>query len=247
MKENTTKVEIDSRMFNSVVSVQVDKRRYNAILYAVKVSENEIIPVVITSKSILKGNVTVLLNYTNSDGAIALGSMTVPSKMWHISKNYDIGIWPCANFMLAIRARGNTLTNVPLIEQMAISKKDLLYTNLIEKTFSIGYIGSIHNDVNNWPLSYVTYTASPITQNFDGKPYFLLNGNEPNNILGAPVFINIAYEGRIGIRFVGMWMEQSVKTDMVGPNDFSAILKAEKIIEFANKVINKIQKDEKKK
>ena len=52
--ENTTKTEIDSRMFNSVAVIQIGEHSYNAILYAVKISDNEIIPVVITSKSLFK-------------------------------------------------------------------------------------------------------------------------------------------------------------------------------------------------
>ena len=237
-------IDFGNYMFKSVVMLLKGAEISNGFLCALSTSETDIIPFVITSKSFIHDKSHVAFQYTNKKGKLELGTIELEEKDWYISDEYDIAAYPCGQMMNAIKATQNNFGNIPLIEKMILSSEEEQQLNLIETTYSIGFINAVHNNENCWPMSYVAYTASPISKNFDGKPYFVINSNIPKNILGSPVFVKWFHKGIWGYRLAGMWINQKEIENNVGNNtNFVGILKAKIIFDFIKSIKSKVQQD----
>lgn len=238
-----TLADFGNYMFKSVVMIKTKENTGSGFLLAVNVSETGIMPFIVTSKSLIKEKIQVVFQFINDEDKIELGAIETEAENWNVSESYDIAILPCGQIMNASNMTKNKIVNTPLIDKTILSNEEEQQIGLIEETFSIGYIDSINNNENCWPMSYVAYTASPIFQDFDKKPYFVINSKQLEGILGSPVFARKFYKGTWGYRLVGMWMDQTdTKENVKYGGNFTVILKVKVILDFIKSIQEKITK-----
>lgn len=233
--------EFERTLFLFTVRLDIDDILYNGFLMSTPIDDNQIIPFVVTCSDFIrkaeeKGIFVHILCKDNN-----ITNFKTRKSDWHISAN-GLAVLPIGGVINSL-TETSAVTNRIIPETFLISEEDRPYVSLIEKTYTFTYPDRISNAANFWPMCYTADTASPVTQNFDNKPYFIVNAAPGFNIEGSPVFIKIHTVLKEKIVFVGMWIPSNdEKKQMIGDIPFSAVLKAEEIAFFLKQVKQKINK-----
>lgn len=242
--KNITMADIEEFMFHSVVSVYDGKDTFNATILALDITEGKIMPFIVIPKEAVKNKSTssIIVTYQNQENnEINFMKFSVNISNWIYPDKLPIALMILSPIINTFKDKNKFLNSV-------ITKKFLLddefkqYLKLVENVNAISFYQRISNSVNCWPLSYTTTTASPISQNFDDKPYFVVNGN-PENMAGAPVFVEVSNVLSTRLVFAGVWInDKTLLNEAVGDvNNFSLVLKAEAIFEELEKYRDIVQ------
>lgn len=239
--------DIQEYMFKSLVRID-NGNIVNGSLVGIEIEGDRIMTFLIAPKAEIqdKKEISVLVPYKEGeDTSIKICKFGTDSLKWLYQDNLPIAALPFSPFINFLQEKQYKFSNIIITKKALISDEFKDSLKLIESIHAIAYPNGIHNERNFWPISYTTYTASPISQDFDGRPYFLVNG-APKYMSGAPVFVEISNFFKSCISFVGIWIEDiDIKKSAVGEEgNFSLILKAEKIFEFLEELKNKMQLQE---
>lgn len=232
--------EFEQTLFLFTIRLNIDDILHNGFLMSVPADDNnKIIPFAVTCSDFIqntKKNISVHI-LCKDNGML---NFDTQKSNWHISDN-GIAVLPLGGVFNHLQA--DMIANKVIPENFLIAEEDKENISLIETTYTFTYPENINNGANSWPMCYTAETASPIMQNFDNKPYFIVNTAPDFNIAGSPVFIKTKTLLKEKIIFAGMWIPSNEeKKQMIGNIPFSAVLKAEEISCFMKKIKQKIDK-----
>ena len=234
--------EAENNLFKTVIQIINDEHKtFNGTIIGIEVDDNSMITCLVTSKDLLTNQNIIAVPYKKKEED-EIEYLTIQTELsnW---KTYENGLafLPFSGVINLLKKEDKTFINTIITTKWLPSES--IPTSLFERTITITYLNGVMNSDNFYPLSYIADTASPISHNFDGKPYFILNGKAPDGIIGSPVFIDqhVLLEGQFA--FVGIWIAIKNEEKIIGKNNLSIVLKAEEIIKTITEIKDEIAKN----
>lgn len=167
--------------------------------YKLFVSGDQYVPVIVTNKHVLDGNLKARLVMTMSkdDGSPDIGKLQRVEifdlqGQWlgHSDPKVDLAILPIGNIVGALSNRG-TIPFLVFIDQSIIPDSDMLKSlTPVEDVLVVGYPDGIWDSHNNSPVFRRGITATPPYLNFNGESEFLIDCSIFPGSSGSPVFLH---------------------------------------------------------
>jgi hypothetical protein len=159
---------------------------------------NQIVPLIVTNKHVVRGVKTGWLNFLQRDGdKPKLGSgfrleLEDWSEAWfdHPSPDVDIAVCPFAPLEKSIKHIYSIDLFYRYIASELIPSQDVLDNiDALESVTFIGYPNGIWDKTNFLPVARRGMTATPLVVDFEKTPCFLIDASVFGGSSGSPVFV----------------------------------------------------------
>lgn len=154
-------------------------------------------PMIVTNKHVIKNMVKGQLAFLKKKD----GKPIIPSKQiieisnfesnWigHPDVNVDVTIMPIGGILNKMKEKGLEIYFLTIQKDLFLKNEQLKELSAIQEVIFIGYPSAIRDETNLTPITRRGITASPIHQNFDDNPIFLIDASVFGGSSGSPVFI----------------------------------------------------------
>ncbi|EUJ27711.1 Uncharacterised protein [Listeria grayi] len=157
------------------------------------------VPAIVTNKHVIENAITGKLRFSiaDKDGHQVKGKyfdLVVKNfeSLWikHPEDDIDLCMLPIANIHAQIRQSGHELYYISLNSSLIPSSSDY-ETNFsrIEEITVVGYPDGIWDSLNNNPIVRKGITATPLQNDFENSPRFLIDSAIFGGSSGSPVFV----------------------------------------------------------
>lgn len=156
-------------------------------------------PAIVTNKHVIENSITGKLRFSiaDSEGKRIKGKyfdLNVENfeKYWikHPETDIDLCILPIASIHMQIRQAGHELYYIPLDFSLIPSSNEYKTDfSRIEEITVIGYPDGIWDSSNNNPIVRKGITATPLQNDFEDSPRFLIDSAIFGGSSGSPVFV----------------------------------------------------------
>lgn len=157
------------------------------------------VPAIVTNKHVIENAITGKLRFSIADSERKrlngkYFDLTVENfeDLWikHPETDVDLCILPIANIHLQIRKSGHELYYIALNRDLIPNSSDLEKNfSRIEEITVVGYPDGIWDSQNNNPIVRKGITATPLQNDFEDSPRFLIDSAIFSGSSGSPVFI----------------------------------------------------------
>jgi hypothetical protein len=164
----------------------------------------------------------------------------------------DLAAIPIAPIMNQLETAGNGVFIRSITPELIATDETLSQLSAIEEIIFIGYPSGLYDDHNLTPIVRKGITASPIWNDFQGKPVFLIDAGVFPGSSGSPVFI--MNQGGFGssngfaignrLIFLGMISESILRVDGTSPSVFlglGKVIKSKTIKNFLETLLTKFK------
>lgn len=103
--------------------------------------------------------------------------------------NFDIAAIPLGHIINTLNSQGTSLFYKGLAEDIFLNKEKASTLSAIENIIFIGYPSGLYDSENLCPIIRQGITASPIWNNFQNQPKFIIDAGVFPGSSGSPVFI----------------------------------------------------------
>lgn len=171
-----------------------------------------------------------------------------------IDHENDLAAIPIAPIISQFKASGHPVFFRTVSPDLIPNKEVIDKLGAIEEVTFIGYPSGIYDQHNASPLIRRGITASPVWNDFQGKPVFVIDAGVFPGSSGSPVFIynqgSFATDQGITvgtrILFIGVISETLIKKEANDANVFlglGKVIKSQKLKEFINTITRNIKID----
>jgi len=166
-------------------------------VYNVIAGEN-VAPVLVTNKHVLANAITGQIGFVKNVGGQPLTDQYVEfnfgqsfASMWihHPDPNIDVAVMPLGPCINQLEASGFAPFFMGVDHSLFPSPAVTADLDAVEEVTFIGYPSGLVDSVNHTPIIRRGITATPIEQDWNGKPQFLIDASVFPGSSGSPVFI----------------------------------------------------------
>lgn len=169
-----------------------------------------------------------------------------------INKEHDLAVVPIAPALNQLQIAGNPVFFRSINPSLIPDNDTVKSLGAIEEVTFVGCPSGIFDDVNSMPLIRRGITASPIWNDFEGQPFFVIDAGVFPGSSGSPVFIynQGSYATDKGITigtrvlFIGIISSVFISRDTEKNRAFlglGRVIKSQKLREFIDSIIPKIE------
>lgn len=228
-----------------------------AFIYSIPVpgQQNAQFPLLITNYHVVAGGKRALIELSGKSGDVpdraARSRVEIPGEFLqaHTDPSSDLAAVPIGGVLTQLEKSGRGVffrsigpDNIPAREVL----DDLA---AVEEVTFIGYPSGLYDQHNATPLFRRGITATPVWNDFQGNPAFLIDAGVFPGSSGSPVFIlnEGAYTNKNGLvagsrlLFLGVLTEAILRTEANAPNVFlglGRVVKAQRLKEFASQIVH---------
>lgn len=166
--------------------------------YAVPVKEGGVAIYVVTNKHVVQGASLATLTFLRSDGDEPLEGQTIdlhvpmtPVSPWigHPDPEIDIAILSIAADLERLHEEGTPVMFRAVGPDDSYGRDLSEYVSPLEGVVFVGYPSGIYDTHNFLPIARQGTTATPVSENYQGKPTFLIDASVFPGSSGSPVCI----------------------------------------------------------
>lgn len=156
---------------------------------------NQSIPLLITNFHVLENVQSGIIEFSVQEDGLPLkdkvASVSFDNSIISNSRLGDLDLIaiPIATIINDLTNKGISVFYKSILPDIIPSSKQINELSAIEDLTFIGYPSGIIDEINKSPLIRKGITATPIWNNFNGKPEFLIDGGVYPGSSGSPVFI----------------------------------------------------------
>ena len=168
-------------------------------VYNVTTSDpDKLVPVLVTNKHVIEGAITGQIGFIkNINGRpsaadyVELNFGQGFAAMWfhHPDPDVDVAVMPLGPAHNQLISSGFRPYYIGLAEELFPTAEVVGDLDAIEEVTFIGYPNGLVDSVNHTPIFRRGITATPIEQDWNGKPQFLIDASVFPGSSGSPVFI----------------------------------------------------------
>lgn len=220
--------------------------------------EDQVVPLLITNRHVVDGGERALIEVvTSRDGApdsehrIKV-EVTGSSLSMHTSAELDLAAIPAGPFLNQAQSAGQPIFFRSVDESLIPDADAWADLSALEDIVFIGYPSGLRDTKNANPLIRRGITATPVWNEYEGKPRFLIDAGVFPGSSGSPVFIlnQGAYPTRGGlvvgnrVHFLGVVADAMVRAQPAGHVflGLGSVVNAAAVREFARGVALKVAK-----
>jgi len=190
--------------------------------------ENQVLPLLVTNYHVIEDSKRVLAELINGDPTQTpfpkekiKAELDPQLFLEYSSKELDIAATPIGPILNASIAQGKSIFFRGLEPAMVAKNKTLSDLAALEEILLIGYPSGLRDEINSTPIIRRGITATPAWNNFQGKPFFLIDAGVFPGSSGSPVLIfnQGSYATKEGISFgnrvllLGVITETIIRTE----------------------------------
>ena len=163
-----------------------------------QIDENNIVPLIVTNKHVVRGMVTGCFRLTKADASgnpihkehfqIQIDQF---EQQWifHPDGDVDLCVFPLAPIIHAAETKGESLFYRTFNESLIPTADELKTLDAVEDIMMIGYPNGLWDSVNNMPLVRKGITATDVKFDYNGKKEFVIDAACFPGSSGSPVLI----------------------------------------------------------
>lgn len=230
-----------------------------AFFYIKNLGENKSIPFLITNYHVVKDSKRGFIALIRSDGQSPISTERITVELegnkinQFVDKDNDIAAFPIGPVLNELESRGIKIFFRSITPEIIPSDEVINNLSAIEDITFIGYPSGLFDRKNNSPLIRRGVSATPIWNDFEGHPKFLIDAGVYPGSSGSPVLIfnTGSYPTKDGltignrILFIGIITETIMKSVASGSSEvylgLGVVLKSSKIKEFIDSIVSKIE------
>lgn len=183
-------------VFLSVENVDGTKTSGTGFIYSVKCeNDDSLIPFLVTNNHVIDKASRVIVEFIESkDGKPNPEAKVSVEIEGSVFRNYvklesDLSVVPIGSFINECVNNNKPIFRAEITPELIPEEDIISKLGAIEEVIFIGYPSGIYDHENFSPIVRKGITASPIWNNFKGKPRFLIDAGVFPGSSGSPVFI----------------------------------------------------------
>lgn len=158
--------------------------------------ENRCIPVLVTNKHVVDGNVKTLFQFCKQDDAgnpidtVPL-TIEIENSKWvpHPDNDVDLCVFPLSKILNALTKNNEKIFYIPITIDLIPQDEQVQDLNAIEEIIMVGYPIGLMDEYNNKPIIRRGITATHLKKDYQGKKEFLVDMACFPGSSGSPIFI----------------------------------------------------------
>jgi len=214
------------------------------------------VPLIVTNKHVVENATRGVLGFVKADSNRPLVNQRITVEITDrkiltsfLHPKYDLAVFPVGPLINRLTETGKSILFRSIMSDIVPNKEIIEGLSAIEEITFIGYPSGLFDHKNNAPIIRQGITASPIWNDFNGEPVFLIDAGVYPGSSGSPVFIynRGAYPTKNGITvgtrllFLGILSETLTRKEeskiYLG---LGKVIKSEVVMNFIDYAVEKL-------